>query len=87
MPDEVLGERMCAFVILQPGATLDLDELGRFLSERGVARFKHPERLELVDEFPLSPVGKVQKKQLAARLAADLRAGSRTPARRRATRA
>ena len=32
MPDDVLGERMCAFVILQPGASLDLDELGRFLS-------------------------------------------------------
>ena len=75
MPDEVLGERMCAFVILQPGATLDLDDLGRYLTERGVARFKHPERLELVDEFPLSPVGKVQKKQLAARLVTEARAG------------
>jgi len=71
MPDPVLGERMCAFVILQPGATLDLEELCGFLTERGVARFKHPERLELVEEFPLSPVGKVQKKKLAARLVAD----------------
>ena len=78
MPDAVLGERMCAFVIVQPGATLDLEELGRFLTERGVARFKHPERLELVDEFPLSPVGKVQKKQLAARLAAEPSVGPAT---------
>ncbi|MET0577737.1 MAG: AMP-binding protein [Ilumatobacteraceae bacterium] len=77
MPDDVLGERMCAFVILQPGASLDLDELGRFLTEHGVARFKHPERLELVDEFPLSPVGKVQKKQLAARLAVEAAARPR----------
>lgn len=75
MPDEVLGERMCAFVILHTGASLDLDELCRFLSERGLARFKRPERLEIVDQFPLSPVGKVQKKALAACLTLASSAG------------
>ncbi|HYA98959.1 MAG TPA: AMP-binding protein [Ktedonobacteraceae bacterium] len=61
MPDRVLGERMCAFVIPQPGMTLSLDDISRFLLDRGIAKYKLPERLELVDSFPLSNVGKVSK--------------------------
>lgn len=70
MPDDVLGEKMCAFVI-PSGGSLTLEELREFLAARGLARFKWPERLELVDELPLSNIGKVQKNVLAAR-AADL---------------
>lgn len=64
MPDPQLGERMCAFVELRPGQTLTLSELSGFLLQAGIARFKVPERLELVSELPLSRVGKVLKQVL-----------------------
>jgi 2,3-dihydroxybenzoate-AMP ligase len=67
-PDRVLGERMCACVILHPGQRLSLDELTTFLLGLGFAKFKLPERLEVLDDFPLSPFGKVSKKALADRL-------------------
>jgi 2,3-dihydroxybenzoate-AMP ligase len=70
MPDEVLGEKMCAFVV--PSGTtgeLSLDSVRKFLTIRGLARFKWPERLVLVEDLPLSNIGKVQKNVLAARAA------------------
>ena len=67
-PDPVLGERMCACVVLRPGFSLSLEELVTFLAGFEIARFKLPERLELVDSLPLSGFGKVSKKDLAARL-------------------
>jgi len=69
-PDEALGERMCACVVLQPGAVLDLDDLVTYLSGFDIAKFKLPERLELFDALPLSGFGKVSKKELANRLSA-----------------
>lgn len=74
MPDPVLGERTCAFVILQPGATLTLKELTSFLLEKGIAKFKLPERLEVVDDFPLSKFGKVSKHVLTQQIADKLTA-------------
>ena len=76
MPDPVLGERTCAFVIPQPGATLTLSELNTFLLDKGIAKFKLPERLELVEDFPLSKFGKVSKHVLAKQVA-DKLAGQR----------
>jgi 2,3-dihydroxybenzoate-AMP ligase len=70
-PDPVLGERMCACVIPRQGQTLTLEALTRFLLEAGMAKFKLPERLELMDEFPLSTFGKVSKKALSESLAAS----------------
>jgi 2,3-dihydroxybenzoate-AMP ligase len=72
MPDPVLGERMCAFVIPKPGRTLTLAELTAFLTEKGLAKFKFPERLELTDELPLSKFGKVAKNVLAKQVAEKL---------------
>jgi 2,3-dihydroxybenzoate-AMP ligase len=69
MPDPVLGERMCAFAILREGRSLTLEELVAFLGEKGLARFKLPERLELVDDLPLSKFGKVAKNVLSERAA------------------
>ena len=69
VPDAVLGERMCACVILRPGATLTLPDLVEFLTAQEIARHKLPERLAVVTSFPLSPVGKVSKKDLAAMVA------------------
>jgi 2,3-dihydroxybenzoate-AMP ligase len=68
-PDPVLGERMCACVVLRPGRQLGFDELAAFLLDFGIAKFKLPERLEFFDSLPLSGFGKVSKKDLAARLA------------------
>jgi non-ribosomal peptide synthetase component E (peptide arylation enzyme) len=73
MPDPVLGERMCAFVIPKPGRTLTLVELTAFLTGKGLAKFKLPERLELTDDLPLSKFGKVAKNVLTRRLAEEVR--------------
>jgi 2,3-dihydroxybenzoate-AMP ligase len=74
MPDAVLGERACAYVMLKAGASLDFKELIAFLQERQIARFKLPERLELVGSFPLTSVGKVSKKDLREDIAAKMQA-------------
>jgi 2,3-dihydroxybenzoate-AMP ligase len=66
-PDPVLGERMCACVIVRRGHTLTLEALTSFLLDAGMAKFKLPERLELMGDFPLSTFGKVSKKALAER--------------------
>ncbi|HYA28237.1 MAG TPA: AMP-binding protein [Acidobacteriota bacterium] len=73
MPDPVLGERMCAYVISRRGMTLTLAELNEFLMKEEIAKHKLPERLEIIEDFPLSPFGKVSKKDLAERIAARLR--------------
>jgi 2,3-dihydroxybenzoate-AMP ligase len=64
MPDPVLGERMCAYVILKADARITFEGLIEFLSKQEIARHKLPERLEIVDSFPLSNFGKVSKKDL-----------------------
>ena len=64
MPDERLGERMCAFVVTQKGRSLNFEELISFLQAKEIAKFKLPERLELIDELPVSTFGKVSKKLL-----------------------
>ncbi|TME57305.1 MAG: (2,3-dihydroxybenzoyl)adenylate synthase [Chloroflexi bacterium] len=74
MPDPVLGERMCAFVIPKPGRTLTLRELTSFLAEKGLAKFKLPERLELTDDLPLSKFGKVAKNVLTKQVAEKIQA-------------
>ena len=76
MPDPTLGERMCAFVILRPGHALGLAELVDFLKRQEIARFKLPERLEVVDDFPVSAFGKVSKKALGEAVAAKLTASA-----------
>jgi 2,3-dihydroxybenzoate-AMP ligase len=64
MPDPVFGEKACAFVVPKPGETLTFHELIAYLKAQKIATFKLPERLEVVAELPLSPVGKILKRQL-----------------------
>ena len=64
MPDERLGERMCAFVVTQKGRSVNFEELISFLQAKEIAKFKLPERLELIDDLPVSTFGKVSKKLL-----------------------
>ena len=72
MPDAVFGEKACAFAILREGCELTLEELVAFLQQREIARFKLPERLEIVDEFPISAAGKVLRRELRERIARQL---------------
>jgi cyclohexanecarboxylate-CoA ligase len=69
MPDELRGELVCAVVRRSPRhRDVTLDELCAFLDERGLMKQKWPECLVLVDEFPLSGLGKVAKGELARQL-------------------
>ncbi len=70
LPDETLGELVCAVVVPAPGVTAPkLKVLKAFLGERGLARFKQPDRLVVVDELPLTAVGKISKRDVVERLA------------------
>jgi 2,3-dihydroxybenzoate-AMP ligase len=69
MPDPVFGEKACAFVITKDGEGLGFDDLIGFLRRQNIASFKLPERLEVVSEFPLSPVGKILKRALREAIA------------------
>jgi acyl-CoA synthetase (AMP-forming)/AMP-acid ligase II len=69
-PDDVLGERACAVVVARPGkpgeaaGTVTLEEIVAYLRDLGIATFKLPERLELRDELPRNPLGKILKRDL-----------------------
>ncbi|MCQ4129051.1 AMP-binding protein [Rhodococcus erythropolis] len=82
MPDPVLGERACAYLIVDEGAVAPtVAGLGEFLLGQGLAKYKLPERIEVVREFPLSNVGKVSKKHLRERIAETLAADQSAAAR------
>lgn len=66
MPDPVLGERLCAYVALRAGASLDLAAICDFLADRKIAKMRWPERLEIVDEMPMTPTRKIIKPVLVA---------------------
>jgi mycobactin salicyl-AMP ligase len=67
VPDPELGEVVCAALVVASAAARPpkLKELKAFLRERGLARFKHPDQLRIVDAMPLTGVGKVDKRALA----------------------
>jgi 2,3-dihydroxybenzoate-AMP ligase len=64
VPDHELGERMCACILMRDGKKLTFDELKKFLLGKQIAKYKLPESLEILTEFPLSTFGKVSKKKL-----------------------
>jgi fatty-acyl-CoA synthase len=70
VPDERYGEQVAAFVRLADGASLTYEELRQQLTER-VARYKIPGYLVLVEAFPVTPSGKVQKFKLREQFTAD----------------
>ena len=72
MSDPVLGERGCLFVTCEPGVTLELPEIVAHLELKHVAKFKFPERLEVVESFPVTAVGKIAKKVLRERIEQEL---------------
>lgn len=75
MPDDVVGERVCAYLVVKDGGTLALADITAFLGARGVSKAMWPERIVLVDDLPQGSGGKVGKAALRddirARLAAE----------------
>ncbi|HZE61133.1 MAG TPA: AMP-binding protein [Burkholderiales bacterium] len=65
VPDPNLGEKMCACLVLKRNQRLEFQELVEFLKTKEIAKFKLPERMLVVDDFPVSTFGKVSKKQLS----------------------
>jgi len=74
VPDPMLGERACAFIIA-PDAAPSLADLTAFLISRDIARHKIPERLIVVSELPRTPSGKIQKFVLRDRAVTALASG------------
>lgn len=62
MPDERLGERSCAYVVLKaPGQPLPLADVVAFFSRKRMAKYKYPERIVIVDKLPRTSSGKIKK--------------------------
>ncbi|UFN47870.1 AMP-binding protein [Roseomonas sp. OT10] len=77
VPDEFLGERSCAFVIPR-GERPRAVALKAWMRTRGIADFKVPDQIVLVDSFETTAAGKISRKELRARLRAQLLAGEDT---------
>ena len=78
MPDELLGERVCLYVVPMPDTELTLEQIRRLMEDLGVARYKLPEHLVLTDSLPATKVGKIDKKALRTDILQRL--GERTSA-------
>jgi len=61
MPDERLGERSCAYVVLKTRKALPLEEVVTFFSRKRMAKYKYPERIVIIDKLPRTSSGKIQK--------------------------
>ena len=74
MPDRVYGEKACAFLIIhRDKEPPSVSELGSFLLGLGLAKFKLPERIEVMETFPVTRVGKIDKPALCQLIAEKLR--------------
>jgi non-ribosomal peptide synthetase component E (peptide arylation enzyme) len=81
MPDAIMGEKACAFLVLRPEATApDVRTLGAFLLSHGLAKFKLPERIELIEQQPVTSVGKLDRvalrRLIAEKVATEPSSGS-----------
>jgi non-ribosomal peptide synthetase component E (peptide arylation enzyme) len=70
MPDARTGERVCAVVVLAPGAELDVATLGEHCVSLGLARYKCPEQIVVLDSIERNLMGKIQKDRIRAQVAA-----------------
>lgn len=74
MPDPVMGEKACAYLVLKRGQKMDFEEMVSFLKSKKIAAYKLPERLEVVDHFPMLAAGqKIDKRTLQKDLLEKLR--------------
>jgi len=76
MPDPVMGQKVCAYIVPATEAGVRLEEIVSFLRSRQLAPYKLPERLELVDKFPMVSDTKINKRVLAAEIAEKLERGN-----------
>ena len=75
MPDPFYGEKACAYLIMHAGKRAPtVPELGEFLLKMGIAKYKLPERIETIDTFPLTKVGKADKAKMRAMIAEKIAA-------------
>ncbi|WP_097481195.1 medium-chain fatty-acid--CoA ligase [Escherichia coli] len=77
MPDERLGERSCAYVVLKaPHHSLSLEEVVAFFSRKRIAKYKYPEHIVVIEKLPRTASGKIQKfllrKDIMRRLTQDV---------------
>jgi len=72
MPDRTMGQKCCAFVVPRQGEIPTFDEIVSFLKNKGIAPYKLPERLEIIDELPYTKEQKIDKKVLRFRIAEKL---------------
>ncbi len=84
MPDPVYGEKGCIYIVPRPGqAAPQVRELADFLVAQGLAKYKCPERVEVIEAFPVTKVGKLDKpalkRMIAEKLAGETGAGGQDP--------
>jgi acyl-CoA synthetase (AMP-forming)/AMP-acid ligase II len=68
VPDPRTGERVCAVIVPEPGQAVALSDILEFCVAAGLARYKCPERVEILDALPRNAMGKILKNQLQASL-------------------
>jgi len=68
MPDKLLGERACLFLVMAPDKTMTLDNVREFLNSKDIMKTKWPERLEIIDAMPITATRKVIKGRLVEML-------------------
>lgn len=74
MPDDMMGEKACAYVVCKPGCDISFEDITNFMLENKCAKYKLPERLEVVDAFPMSGDGqKIMKRQLTEEVTKKLK--------------
>ncbi|MEW5911831.1 MAG: AMP-binding protein [Thermodesulfobacteriota bacterium] len=78
VPDQRLGEGTCACIVPKDGCSIEYAELKAFFLNK-VARFKIPDRIELMESFPTTPSGKIRKVELREMMAAKVRAEQKKP--------
>ena len=72
IPDPVLGEKACCFVVTRPGQAFTFEVMRNFLAAEGVGKVKWPERLEIVAAMPITPTRKIIKGELVRQLLARI---------------
>jgi non-ribosomal peptide synthetase component E (peptide arylation enzyme) len=77
MPDERLGEKICAYIQNLPGEKITFEEINSFLVERGASEMLIPERVEIIDEFPLTTMQKLDKQALRDDIARKIKTEGR----------
>jgi len=74
MPDERLGEKVCAYVVTEGGVEVGVDEIRQFLDAQKVTKYMIPERIIRLDEMPMTPTGKIRKATLQEDIATRVKA-------------